>query len=284
MNKRCAAVREFEPEVIFLFSCAARKMFWGERADVEMVPFTELGSVSGFCTGGELFRDPHGGTVFEHNITLLSIAMREGEKKGLELPEAKVEDSMLKGQAYLLKRLAHLVQSTNEDLQRMNEELHRIAITDELTGLYNRRKTQEEIHEVLSSSAGGVGLIMVDVDHFKQVNDVCGHDVGDKVLKSLARILQEGAEKKKGGLAGRWGGEEFFLVLPGATLEETAEQAELIRQQVEKYAFAVVRRLTASFGVVWGDIRSDYDELLIRADEALYSAKERGRNQVFVKE
>ena len=284
VNKRCAAIREFEPEVIFLYSCAARKAFWGDvMASREIAPFGEFGSAAGFFTGGELIRMSDRGTVFEHNITMLTICMREGEKKGLALPDAKIDDSMLVGQAYLLKRLAQLVQSTNEELQQKNEQLLKMAITDELTQLYNRREMEKRINAALDNvadSKNGVGLIMVDVDHFKKVNDILGHDVGDKVLRKVADILKAAVDPAKGEAVGRWGGEEFFMLLPDMSLEDTAALAENTRKAIEENRFENVRRLTASFGVIHSSSDSDRKNLYIKVDEALYQAKARGRNCV----
>ncbi len=288
VNKRCAAVREFEPEVLFLYSCAARKAFWGDdMAGREIAPFGELGSATGFFTGGELIRMSDRGTVFEHNITLLTIAMREGQKKGLVLPKAKIDDSMLVGQAYLLKRLAQLVQSTNDELQRMNEQLQYMAVTDELTNIYNRREIERRINFALKNEyqyENGIGLIMVDIDHFKKVNDILGHDVGDIVLKSVADIYKENIDTNHGEAVGRWGGEEFFLLLPNKTLEETEEKAECIRKAIEEHDFNNIRRLTASFGVIHSSFDQDKKRLYIKVDEALYQAKARGRNCVVVAE
>ena len=159
---------------------------------------------------------------------------------------------MMRGQVYLLKRLAHLVRSANEDLRRMNEKLKYIAETDELTGLYNRRRTQEGIRGALRDTESGVSLIMVDVDHFKRINDSFGHDVGDLVLKGVADILKESAGELPKAMAGRWGGEEFFLVLPERSLQEAAGIAETVRKRIERHDFGRAKTLTASFGVVFG--------------------------------
>ena len=285
VNKRCETVRNFEPEVIFLYSCAARKAFWGdEMAAKEIAPFGLLGSATGFFTGGELIRMGENGTVFEHNITLLSIAMREGKKKGLDLPKARIDDSMLIGQAYLLKRLAQLVQSTNDELQHMNEQLSYMAITDELTDMLNRREIERRINFALDNEKmykNGVGLIMLDIDHFKKVNDILGHDVGDTVLKTVASILKESIASEKDAAVGRWGGEEFFMLLPDKTLKETIEIAEKTRKNIEVYKHKNIKRLTASFGVIHNSSEhDDKNNLYTKVDEALYQAKSRGRNCV----
>ena len=231
----------------------------------------------------EIIRKGKNGTIFEHNITLLSIAMREGEKVGKDLPKVKVDDSMVIGQAYLLTRLAKLVQSTNEELRKMNETLRHMAITDGLTDMMNRREIERCINNALDNAdknSKGVGLIMVDVDHFKRINDLLGHDVGDKVLKKVASVLKDCADPKKGEAAGRWGGEEFFMLFPNKTREETSAIAEETRKKIEESFTENVRIYTASFGVIHGNCESDRKNLFIKIDEALYQAKAKGRNCV----
>ncbi len=289
VNSRCEEIRQFEPEAILLYSCAVRKIFWEDYADIEIEPFQKMAETAGFFTGGEIIRDMNTGKIFEHNITLLSIAMREGKKTGRRIEEVRVDDSPLKGQAALLRRLAKLVQATTEELQnaysellRMNEKLARMAVTDDLTGLYNRREITRLIFEALArADAMGevVCLVMLDIDHFKQVNDTFGHEVGDEVLKKLAMILNDFADTSSGEFVGRWGGEEFFVVLPGKDLEEGAKKAEILRKEVEKLDLGSIY-LTASFGVACTTGKEELKGLFSRVDRALYSAKENGRNRV----
>jgi diguanylate cyclase (GGDEF)-like protein len=173
------------------------------------------------------------------------------------------------------------------DRKRLELELVRLAATDSLTGLPNRRyfsevgnREVERIHRF----GGRAAAIMIDFDHFKAINDTYGHAAGDEVLRRLGRVLLDNSREVD--LVGRLGGEEFAVVLPGADLEATACVAEKLRRIVSGEAVNTglgTIFTTASFGVaeVWWDDRS-IDDVLERADAALYNAKADGRNRVEV--
>ena len=157
-------------------------------------------------------------------------------------------------------------------------EVRRSARLDSLTGFYNRGYGEELLE---SACAGGrpLALILFDLDHFKQVNDLYGHQAGDRVLKAAARSVLDRLPTQ--GHAVRWGGEEFLLILPG--LDQTAGRhlAELMRGQIATlHRVTDIERVTASFGVVVRRSAELPDALLRRADAALYRAKESGRNRV----
>lgn len=156
-NERLEALRRFKPQAILLYSCVVRKTFWEDFVDMEMIPFQKIAPSAGFHTWGEIMRVPETGELAEHNITLLSIAMREGEAPAQDLPVIRVDDSVLKGQASLLKRLTKLVYATMEELQKahnrpeeLNSRLTVMVETDYLTGLYNRGKIEERIRKALT--------------------------------------------------------------------------------------------------------------------------------------
>ncbi len=296
VNSRLDALRGFGPQVIFLFSCIVRKQFWGELVDMEMRPFAELASTVGFHTWGEVMRDASSGEVVEHNVTLLSIAMREGSAPAGEMPLVRVDDSALRGQASLLSRLASLVNTTmrelqaaNNDLVALNRRLTIMAERDALTNLFNRGKTEELIGEALDGTVccgDTTSLVMADVDFFKHVNDTFGHDVGDSVLRDVAFLLRESIAGIDGASAGRWGGEEFFLVLPHLGLREATEIAENLRKRMERHEFMDAGNLTMSLGVIAAsaaDAAAANRRLLFtKVDDALYRAKKSGRNRVMV--
>ena len=123
-------------------------------------------------------------------------------------------------------------------------------------------------------------VLLIDVDRFKVINDTYGHDVGDLVLKEVSAILRASADEARGEAAGRWGGEEFFLLLPEKELSDALALAETIRRTVERHEFPVARHLTVSVGVTSASADSDYQAIFIRADQALYEAKTDGRNRV----
>ena len=289
VNKRLEAIRQFKPQAILLYSCVARKAFWDNLVNIEMEPFAALASTAGFHTWGEVNRSKRTDEVVEHNITLLSIAFREGEAPSEELPAVKADDTLLKGQAANLRRLTSLIfitmrelQEAHNDLLKLNEKLSIMAERDSLTGLYNRGKIDELINLTLDDAAErgqDVSLIMVDVDHFKKINDVYSHHIGDLVLQEIAGMLQAVAETS-GGCAGRWGGEEFFLLLPNANEEEALIAAEHLRISVAKRPFPKAEGVTISLGVITVHGREDRKQVFSSIDVALYEAKDGGRNRV----
>jgi diguanylate cyclase (GGDEF)-like protein len=170
-----------------------------------------------------------------------------------------------------------------------NARLHRIverqALVDGLTGLANRRHTEEALATEIARAnrlRAQMAFVLLDIDRFKGVNDTHGHPAGDTVLRALARILEESMREID--TAGRWGGEEFALVLSGTDLAGGKRLAERIRQTIERSSVELddgtSLRITASFGVSSLPPASGADELLAAADEALYAAKTAGRNRV----
>ena len=283
VNERLEALRRFRPQVILLYSCVVRKTFWEDFVDMEMIPFADLCSTAGCHTWGEVLRNRENGEVGENNITLLSIGMREGDAPAGELPPARIDDTVLQGQASVLRRLTRLVSTTMEELQDTYAKLTYMAEHDALTGIYNRGKIESLINDALDQTAHDglpVSLIMADIDHFKQINDTCGHDTGDAVLRRVAEILQEAADQREGAKVGRWGGEEFFVLLPGCVEDEAMAVARRIQLRVSANSLPDIRRLTISQGVITVRGESDRKDVYIRVDDALYSAKVGGRNRV----
>ncbi len=156
-----------------------------------------------------------------------------------------------------------------------------LAATDVLTGLPNRLHFLDiaQRTEARANSPGyEYSVIVADIDHFKRVNDTHGHPAGDQVLKSVAGILTEtlgGA-----GHLARWGGEEFIILLPKTPLHEAEKTAERLREAMELHKFPIASSLTASFGTAQRHSRSSLTDTIHRADQALYRAKELGRNRV----
>lgn len=172
--------------------------------------------------------------------------------------------------------------SVRQDItdKKRTEEL---SITDRLTGLYNRLKLDELFEANLHTAqrhSTAFSIILLDIDKFKTVNDTFGHQVGDEVLKEFSTLLKNNIRTED--ILGRWGGEEFLILTPGSDLNAATSLAEKLRQSVENHSFKTVGHKTSSFGVssfYWGD---DQKSMVSRADEALYRAKENGRNRVEV--
>lgn len=172
---------------------------------------------------------------------------------------------------------------THITLKQQHDELIRIAIHDQLTGLYNRHYLAEILSRKVSKSKRhneALSVIMADIDHFKNVNDTYGHLMGDLILKAVANVIGEGARKED--IAARFGGEEFVLVLDHCTANDALIIAEGLRSKIEALNTEGIR-VTASFGVAQMDEHAiRYEDVLKNADSALYAAKEEGRNRVIL--
>jgi two-component system cell cycle response regulator len=185
-----------------------------------------------------------------------------------------------------IKRLQEELEERERQLLEANERLRHMSQTDALTGLDNRRNLEERIEEMFEHAKRlnePFSCVMCDLDRFKSVNDTYGHQAGDAVLKQFAKILRN--EVREIDRAGRFGGEEFMLLLPGTVLDAAVTFAERVRKQIEAHTFTfdgtTIQR-TASIGVsAWPHPRiKDCDALVRAADGALYVAKETGRNRV----
>lgn len=166
-------------------------------------------------------------------------------------------------------------------LEEKNQELARLSITDGLTGLFNRAKLDQDLEQEMSRFrryGGAFGVILLDIDHFKSVNDVHGHQVGDQVLKMIAAQLKE--HTRESDIAGRWGGEEFLVICPQIDRAGVLQVAEKLRSAIKGTEFSTVGSKTASFGVTLSQEGDKIRALIARADKALYVAKNRGRDRV----
>ena len=167
-------------------------------------------------------------------------------------------------------------------LRNEQDDLRRQAAIDQLTGVLNRRGVEQTLARLGERAAEGIALVMVDIDHFKRINDTHGHDSGDQVLQRVAAVMLQNVRADD--ILGRWGGEEFVIACVHCSAEHAAQVAEKIRQRIEGTLFGTRQRIhvTASFGVAGMKGQEDFAETLRRADEALYRAKSDGRNRVVV--
>ncbi|MDP2808071.1 MAG: GGDEF domain-containing protein, partial [bacterium] len=172
-------------------------------------------------------------------------------------------------------------------IAKLCREVKMLSVTDYLTGIYNRMYLFEKLTEELNRSTRyqrKLSLLMLDVDHFKNYNDVHGHQQGDYLLKELAQLLTRSI--RQADFAARYGGEEFVVVAPETGTEQAVKLAEKIKTAIEEYPFKLKDsqpngRITVSIGVVeFPEGGSNADELVGKADVALYLAKDTGRNKV----
>lgn len=175
------------------------------------------------------------------------------------------------------------VAARTQELVEKNEQLKILSVTDKLTGLFNRRKLDEEMEEELALSrrySQGSAVVIVDIDHFKRINDLHGHGTGDMVLAGIAEILRRCTRDSDA--LGRLGGEEFVVLCRHSTRDGGIAAAEHLRASIASHSFAGVGPVTASFGVAACRDGDTVASLLARADAALYRAKHNGRNRVEV--
>jgi len=181
----------------------------------------------------------------------------------------------------LNQELEAKVQERTRELEQKNRELERLATFDQLTGLVNRAKLDEVLRaELIRSNRYGnsLGLILVDIDHFKAVNDTHGHQVGDQVLQLFAEQLKNGV--RDADVPGRWGGEEFLIICPESDQHGVMTLAQSLRERVQAHEVEGVGKKTASFGVTVFEKEDTIETLISRADKALYLAKAAGRDRV----
>ena len=165
--------------------------------------------------------------------------------------------------------------------KRLEQELEHAALRDSLTGLLNRRQFYHLTDQTSSNHLPAqqeFSLLLVDTDHFKRINDLFGHQKGDEVLIALARMLESGSRKDD--YVFRWGGEEFVLLLPRTSLDAAMQIAETLRTAIARIAIPGLPRFTVSIGVARHNPDESIDDLFKRVDDALYRAKNDGRNKV----
>lgn len=278
----------FEPQSIFLYSCAARRTFWGnEGSNRETSPFQDIAPTSGFYTSGEFMRT--GKNLNQHNVTLLVTAMREGPLTG-NMHNFRIKDHSLDGQASLVNRLANFVHAATEELESTIAMLELSSITDGLTKLYNRTEIQHRItaantrYSESPDSVKAPSLIMLDIDDFKKVNDTYGHHEGDVVIRRISDIMREQCAAVSDDISiGRWGGEEFMILVPSADKDTVKNLAESLREAFKKEVFEVSGNHTVSVGVTTALPGEHVDVFCMRADDALYEAKGSGKDRVVIK-
>jgi len=172
------------------------------------------------------------------------------------------------------------LRQTQAQLITQNRQLERLAVTDQLTGLANRLRLDQALEDERLRTeryGGSFCVVLLDIDHFKLVNDRFGHQMGDQVLTGFARMLE--AHTREVDVVGRWGGEEFLVICRDG-LEAAQLLAEKLRRAIESHVFALVGRKSASFGVALFRRGETVAEAIARADAALYQAKQGGRNRV----
>lgn len=175
-------------------------------------------------------------------------------------------------------QLENRVKSIEIDNQKLNE----LVITDKLTSIYNRRFLDnfliKKFKYMAKNDANDFTIIFVDIDNFKQINDKYGHLLGDRILIEFAQTLEKNIRAND--IVGRWGGEEFIIILDRTTIDQSIVIAEKLRKIISEKIFERIGHLTASFGIADYKNKDTISSLIQRADYSLYKAKEEGRNKI----
>ena len=279
-------IADFCPEVIQTFSCAARKAFWGDdNISDETILFNSVAPTTGFYTHGEFIRIK--GDMLNFNVTLVLVGMREGDMPatGSKVNIAKAQiDNDNNEKIPIIRRFVSFIETSTAELEEMNMKLALSSVTDGLTRLYNRAEIERNIRNALDKRknqevCNDLSLIMLDIDNFKKVNDVYGHKEGDHVIQALADVLRNTMIGVHSCYLGRWGGEEFMVLLSDSNADEAAVLAEKIRKEFSSVSYEIAGCQTVSIGVTQAK-DEDADTLYSRVDKALYMAKAAGKNQV----
>ena len=166
-----------------------------------------------------------------------------------------------------------------KELSFKNNELEKLYVTDKLTGIYNRHKLditleyEESIYDRYNQS---FGIILIDIDDFKYVNDTYGHLAGDKVLIEIASILKRNIRKTD--TLGRWGGDEFLIIVPQSNKEDLFELTKKLKDYIKNHDFKLSKQITASFGLSLYE--KNLNTLFKNTDDALYQVKRNGKNNI----
>lgn len=190
--------------------------------------------------------------------------------------EIRLRDQTIRRLQRSLQRLSAMVSKQTEKYDALNS----IATRDELTGLANRHYFNQKVSVEMARTdryASPLSIVLFDLDHFKHVNDTYGHAVGDQVLANVAHTVSPIVREPD--VLARWGGEEFVVLMPQTSLPSAFLMAERLRMELERLAHPIAGQVTASFGVAQRLERESFDNWYNQADQALYAAKERGRNR-----
>lgn len=282
-------MKRFQPEVILAISCCARKKLLNQDVRQELVGCRSICPATGVYAHGEYFRDLNG-HVYMGNLNMCLMGMREGkpreEKIDELLPRMESEVVLENKENKILSHMMHFVQAVSDELEENNKRLDLLASHDELTGLLNRSELDRKLTKTLryvEQTGRPMALFLMDLDNFKGINDVYGHLVGDKSLIAVADVLKKMSTDSL--IPGRWGGDEFLIILRDIGPEQAKRIAELIRIAVSRIKFeGLDLKLSTSIGVTSHFPGEDEVILFKKADKALYDAKNKcNKNSICVK-
>ena len=271
-------------ETIYIYSCVARKVLLGNEIDLELNPLENLAPANGFFTHGEIVHLGAENAVLNQTLTYLALSENPDSIRSLptslktEIPASTntIQEAILQAMANLSIRLA-------ENLKLANEKLKKLSETDGLTQLFNRYAGEQLLEAEIARAKrhdSVFSVALLDLDHFKHVNDTYGHQQGDEVLKTLANFLVKNLRRYD--IVVRWGGEEIIIILPGVTSQAAFGIIEKLRVGFSQLSFNHGESVTFSAGLIQWQSKDDVQSLFAKADQVLYQAKESGRNQIVI--
>ncbi|MGD1524649.1 GGDEF domain-containing protein [Vibrio owensii] len=290
LNQEIDATLEENGSISSFLCQQLHREYFAKRAEYELEQFK--GTIEGLAVEAKNSMNSavEGTLVFEGALDRIVDDYSQLNNGGLSVEELSVlikgfveESKVMKTSATTFKSQLVLAQEEIEKLQDSIKKLQREAMIDSLTGLPNRRAFDEDMHKLLDSERS-FSLAVLDVDRFKSFNDTYGHQMGDRVLASVASRLR--SPGIKGVKAYRIGGEEFAVIMPKADLKLATVICESLRKSIEKISIRskssnnLVKNITASFGVAYRKQDDSYETIVHRADTLLYKAKDEGRNKV----
>lgn len=278
-------IRHFRPEGLLMFSGVTRRLFMkDDNTGTILTMYRFAPFLAGGYVCGEIKRTS--GVVDVLNMAQVTVGFSEKELSEKDKKEylAPVPDTpvTLSDSLSTLERLAAFVSTTSEELEKAYQQISYVADHDGLTDLYNRGAIERIMEEQVAAAQEGDSLsaIMVDLDNFKKINDTYGHEEGDRVLENAARRMKENIRFTD--YAGRWGGDEFVILLPHTTLPQAEKIARRIRAAFASVPEAREKHITASFGCTTTCPGDTQETFYHHMDEALYQAKKGGKDRVVV--
>lgn len=284
-------IRDFGPQGMLLFSCVVRRYYLKDDVNQILSAYERITPAAGGYTRGEIDRIE--GHVYTMNMNLVSAAFREETKDHKRTiadiigdPSHMENDSALNLDDSLstVQCLASFITVTSKELSDAYQKLAFVAGHDSLTDLLNRGRIEWVLRHLIedtNKTHHTFSAIMIDIDSFKHINDTYGHSVGDDVLIRLADIMKSGVRPTD--YAGRWGGDEFVILLPDTDIDQSEKVADRMRKNfAEADILPDGKAVTASFGVTTSYEGETLESFYRRMDSALYTAKGAGKNQVIL--
>ncbi len=284
-------IRDFGPQGMLLFSCVVRRYYLKDDVNQILSAYERITPAAGGYTRGEIDRIE--GHVYTMNMNLVSAAFREETKDHKRTiaditgdPSHMENDSALNLDVSLstVQCLASFITVTSKELSDAYQKLAFVAGHDSLTDLLNRGRIEWVLRHLIedtNKTHHTFSAIMIDIDSFKHINDTYGHSVGEDVLIRLADIMKNGVRPTD--YAGRWGGDEFVILLPDTDIDQSEKVADRMRRNfAEADILPDGKAVTASFGVTTSYEGETLESFYRRMDSALYTAKGAGKNQVIL--